>query len=260
MVNYDNIIENIKNRISVKSDPFPYFFLNNFLPIEIAKKAENEFVQFSQLHDAGNDRYQKTKLVFNQYEKMPTTIKEIIKNLYSKKFLNILEKKFNLTNLEPDWSLTGGGMHQSFKGGFLKVHSDFIYKRKSKQKRVINLLLYLNSNWKAEWNGSIELWDKNVKKKEFSASPLINNVVAFRTDFESNHGFPDPVQCPETESRKSIALYYYVKEKSILPFTLKKRKHFHAVWKSRPSKNEPNFSDRDSLLKRLKNNFFFRLF
>ena len=122
------------------------------------------------------------------------------------------------------------------------------------------MLLYLNSNWKAEWNGSIELWDKNVKKKEFSASPLINNVVAFRTDFESNHGFPDPVQCPETESRKSIALYYYVKEKSILPFTLKKRKHFHAVWKSRPSKNEPNFSDRDSLLKRLKNNFFFRLF
>ena len=51
---------------------------------------------------------------------MPSTIKEIIKILYSEKFLNILEKKFNLTNLEPDWSLTGGGMHQSFKGGFLK--------------------------------------------------------------------------------------------------------------------------------------------
>ena len=83
------------------------------------------------------------------------TIKEIIKNLNNKKFLNILEKKFNLTNLEPDWSLTGGGMHQSFRGGFLKVHSDFIYKRKSKQKRVINLLLYLNSNWKED--GTVQL-------------------------------------------------------------------------------------------------------
>ena len=49
MVDNDKIIENIKNRISVKADPFPYFFLNDFLPIEIAKKAENEFVQFSQL-------------------------------------------------------------------------------------------------------------------------------------------------------------------------------------------------------------------
>ena len=55
MVDNDKIIENIKNRISVKADPFPYFFLNNFLPLEIVKKAENEFVQFSQLHDAGNE-------------------------------------------------------------------------------------------------------------------------------------------------------------------------------------------------------------
>ena len=57
-------------------------------------------------------------------------------------------------------------MHQSFTGGFLKVHSDFIYKRKSKQKRVLNLLLYLNSNWREEWSGSIELWDQNVNNKK----------------------------------------------------------------------------------------------
>ena len=88
----------------------------------------------------------------------------------------------------------------------------------------------------------------------------MNNVVAFRTDLDSNHGFPDPVQCPKNESRKSIALYYYVKEKSILPLTIKKRKYFHAIWKSRPDIHEPTFSDQDSFLKRLKNKFFFRLF
>ena len=191
---------------------------------------------------------------------MPNTIKKIINILYSDKFLKILENKFKLSNLEPDWDLIGGGMHQSFNGGFLKVHSDFIYKRKSKQKRVINLLLYLNSNWKEEGNGSIELWDNDVKNKIFSAAPLFNNVVAFRTDLDSNHGFPDPVKGPKHESRKSIALYYYVKERSILRFTIKKRKYFHAIWKSRPSINEPNFSDQDSFLKRLKNKFFFRLF
>ena len=191
---------------------------------------------------------------------MPENIKKIINILYSDEFLKILENKFNLSNLEPDWDLVGGGMHQSFNGGFLKVHSDFIYKRKSKQKRVINLLLYLNSNWKEEWNGSIELWDNKVKNKKFSATPLLNNVVAFRTDLDSNHGFPDPVQCPKNESRKSIALGYYVKENSILPLTIKKRKYFHAIWKSRPDIHEPTFSDQDSFLKRLKNKFFFRLF
>ena len=256
----DKILDNIQTRISIENNPFPFFFTNNFLPLDIAKKAEDEFVKFSKLKDAGNERYQKTKLVFNRLNEMPNTIKKIINILYSDKFLKILENKFNLSNLEPDWDLIGGGMHQSFNGGFLKVHSDFIYKRKSKQKRVINLLLYLNSNWKKEWNGSIELWDNDVKNKKFSVSPLLNNVVAFRTDLDSNHGFPDPVKCPEHESRKSIALYYYVKERSILPFTIKKRKYFHAIWKSRPSINEPNFSDQDSFLKRLKNKFFFRLF
>mgnify|MGYP001160820330 FL=1 len=256
----DKILDNIQTRISIENNPFPFFFTNNFLPLDIAKKAEDEFVKFSNLKDAGNERYQKTKLVFNRLNDMPNTIKKIIYILYSDKFLKILENKFNLSNLEPDWDLIGGGMHQSFNGGFLKVHSDFIYKRKSKQKRVINLLLYLNSNWKKEWNGSIELWDNDVKNKKFSVAPLLNNVVAFRTDLDSNHGFPDPVKCPEHESRKSIALYYYVKERSILPFTIKKRKYFHAIWKSRPSINEPNFSDQDSFLKRLKNKFFFRLF
>ena len=256
----DKILDNIQARISLENNPFPFFFINNFLPLDIVKKAEDEFVKFSKLKDAGNERYQKTKLVFNRLNEMPNTIKKIINILYSDKFLKILENKFKLSNLEPDWDLIGGGMHQSFNGGFLKVHSDFIYKRKSKQKRVINLLLYLNSNWKKEWNGSIELWDNDVKNKKFSVSPLLNNVVAFRTDLDSNHGFPDPVKCPKHESRKSIALYYYVKERSILRFTIKKRKYFHAIWKSRPSINEPNFSDQDSFLKRLKNKFFFRLF
>tara|TARA_B110001452_G_scaffold249325_1_gene236786 strand:+ start:780 stop:1571 length:792 start_codon:yes stop_codon:yes gene_type:complete len=258
--NETKILENINDKISVVNDPFPYFFMDNFFPPQIAKQAEAEFVKFDKYFDAGNARYQKTKRAFSKYNEMPSNIKNIISFLYSTKFLKILENKFNLRNLEPDWNLVGGGMHQSFNGGFLKVHSDFIYKRKSKQKRVLNLLLYLNSEWKEEWNGSIELWDKSMKNKKFSASPLINNVIAFRTDFDSNHGFPDPVKCPEKESRKSIALYYYVKENSLLPFSIKKRKYFHAVWKSRPTKNEPIFSDQDTFLKRLKNNFFFRIF
>ena len=260
MQNQKEILENISTRIEVKKEPFPFFFLENFLPSDFAKKAESEFNNFSKLQNAGNARYQKTKLVFNNYSEMPETIQKIIKFLYSSEFLKILENKFNLNNLEPDWSLHGGGMHQSFNGGFLKVHSDFIYKRKSKQRRVLNLLLYLNSEWKKEWNGSLELWDKEMKNLKFSASPILNNVVVFRTDQDSNHGFPEPVACPSNQSRSSLALYYYTREKSFFPLSFKKRKYFHAVWKSRPEKNEPTFSDQNSFFKKLKTKFFYRLF
>ena len=73
-------------------------------------------------------------------------------------------------------------MHESFKGGYLKVHSDFLYTRKSKLKRVLNILLYLNSNWEKKWGGSIDLWDKDMKSVKKSVTPILNNVVIFRTD------------------------------------------------------------------------------
>ena len=58
-----------------------------------------------------------------------------------------IEKKFNIQGLLPDPTLFGGGMHESRKGGYLKLHSDFIYIKKRKVKRVLNLLIYLRSHF-----------------------------------------------------------------------------------------------------------------
>jgi len=254
------LISNIEKVFFVDNDPFPNAIINNFLPIEVAKKAENEFLNYRKTVDAGNTRYQKTKMHNEDYKNMPDTIKKIIDFLYSADFIKLLEKKFVLENVEADWSFHGGGMHESSRGGFLKIHSDFIYMRKSKLKRVLNILLYLNSNWEESWGGSIELWDKKMKKLKKSIPPKINNAVVFRTDNNSNHGFPEPLKCPENIRRKSIALYYYVKDKSLFPVGIRRRKYFHAVWKKRPDIDEPVFADRDSFFKRLKHKFFYRFF
>jgi hypothetical protein len=37
--------------------------------------------------------------------------------------------------------------------------------------------------------------------------------VLLTTDERSLHGFPDPLTCPEGQSRKSLALYYYAVER-----------------------------------------------
>ena len=68
-----------------------------------------------------------------------------------------------------------------------------------------------------------------------SIVPELNNAVIFRTDTESNHGFPDPINCPENLSRKSIALYYYIKEKGIFSNHYKKEESFFMQFgKKRP--------------------------
>jgi Rps23 Pro-64 3,4-dihydroxylase Tpa1-like proline 4-hydroxylase len=191
---------------------------------------------------------------------MPNTTKEIISFFYSDNFLNFLGKKFNLKNVIPDWNLWGGGMHTSTRGGHLTVHSDFIYQRKTNTRRVLNLLLYLNSNWKDDWRGQIELWDKKMTKKVKHLSPFINNVLIFRTDKDSNHGYPDPLLCPENVTRKSIALYYYVDEKRISPVQIKKRKYFTTVWKKRPNSNDPKFMDGDNVWRKIKYKYLPRIF
>ena len=253
-------IVGIEQKIIVSDDPYPNAIINDFLPLEIVKKAEQEFIGLNKSVTAGSAQFQKTKKVLYDYSKMPFVLKKTIDFLYSQDFLDILEKKFNLKNLLPDWELFGGGLHESFRGGFLKIHSDFTYMRKSKLKRRLNLLLYLNSDWDENWGGGIELWDKKMTSAKRIILPIINNAVIFRTDYDSNHGFPDPITCPHNVSRKSLALYYYTKENTILPISIRRRKDFHAVWKKRPKVDEIKYGDNDPFFKRLKHKFFYRFF
>ena len=73
--------------------------------------------------------------------------------------------------------------------------------------------------------------------------PKINHAVIFRTDTESNHGFPDPINCPKTIGRKSLALYYYINDKSLF----RRTKYFYARWKRRPGIDEPRFDDSQNI-------------
>ena len=127
----EKIILDLEKRVIVSNDPFPHTVINNFLPLEIVKKAENEFIDFKKSADSlniandGPKEFMKKKSL-SDYSQMPSVVKQIIDFLYSKDFLDFLERKFQLKNLEADWTLHGGGLHESLRGGFLKIHSDFV--------------------------------------------------------------------------------------------------------------------------------------
>lgn len=78
------------------------------------------------------------------------------------------------------------------------------------------MILYLNPDWDESWGGSLELWEKSSQGKMSRCvkryPPLLNHAIIFTTSANSLHGFPDPLTCPEGQSRKSLALYYYTAE------------------------------------------------
>jgi len=62
----------------------------------------------------------------------------------------------------------GGGLHQGRKNSFLDMHLDFNYHPLHKHwYRQLNLLLYLNKDWKPEYKGHLKLFDlRSGEEKE----------------------------------------------------------------------------------------------
>lgn len=157
--------------------------------------------------------HNENKLGLPNRELFPWILRAVTDELNSPEFLNWLSPLTGIAGLISDPSLEGGGLHQSGRGGFLNVHTDFSthHYRKNWRRRV-NLILYLNEGWRPEWGGAIELWESNMRHCEAKVLPLLNHALIFNTDDKSFHGFPEPLTCPENVSRKSLALYYYTVE------------------------------------------------
>ena len=120
-----------------------------------------------------------------------------------------LEELTGIEGLIPDPYYTGGGIHVVANGGHLDIHADFNHHAKLNLERRINVLIYLNRDWREEWGGSFEVWNDEMTEKVASFVPLFNRMVCFNTGTTTMHGNPEPVNHPDGEPRMSIALYYY---------------------------------------------------
>jgi hypothetical protein len=103
-------------------------------------------------------------------------------------------------------------MHQTKRGGWLGIHVDFNRYEPLKLYRRINVLLYLNKDYKYEYGGHLELWDNQMTMCKEKIAPLYNRIAIFTTSENSHHGHPDPLNFPEGTTRKSLAWYYYTVE------------------------------------------------
>lgn len=200
------------------ASPFPFIRIDNFLEEAAAHKAMEEFPGVT---NAGWIHYvhvNEKKHGLNKMDRLPPFIRTVIEELNTSEFCRFLSRLTGIPNLLPDEMLEGGGLHQSGRGGFLNIHADFtVHPHKRHWRRRVNLLVYLNKDWLPEYRGELELWERDMSKCAASILPVFNRAVIFNTDEDSYHGLPDPIQCPEGMTRKSIALYYFTEEKDALP-------------------------------------------
>lgn len=219
--------------------PFPHIVFDNFFNEVILENILKEFPK--NLKDVGKviDHDPEQKLVNRDNSQLSQNILDLLNATNSEVFINFLNKLSGVErHLIPDPYHWGGGTHELRDKGYLNIHSDFNKHPKMELDRRINVLIYLNHNWQEEYGGSLELWDKEMKKCQKKIVPIFNRVVIFNTNDFSFHGNPDPINCPDkSKTRKSIALYYYTNGR---PGSEVSDEDHSTLFKNRPSTKDSN--------------------
>lgn len=211
MINEKSLLRALSNY--GKNGPFDHCVIDNFFKKKIALQLENEFPNFNSEKWHKYNNAIEVKKTCNNWNVFPPVTYQAFSFLNSDNFLKTMRKViFKNKKLFSDIGLNGGGWHIHKKGGKLNTHLDYSLHPKLGLQRKLNIIIYLNSNWRKEWGGSLGLWsnesDKKPGKLVKKIEPKFNRAVLFDTTQNSWHGLPNPLNCPKNEYRKSIAVYY----------------------------------------------------
>jgi hypothetical protein len=193
------------------AEPFPHIVIEDFADPAFMDQVLAEVEQGSAeglLWQGMDDRFQR-KFACASTRHMGPNTRALINFMNGQEVIGFLEQLTGISGLVADWQLAGGGVHALREGGYLNVHADFNLQPHLLLDRRINLLLYLNKDWQADYGGGLELWDTDMTAVAKSVVPLFNRCVIFNTTDKSFHGNPVPVAAPDGRTRLSLAFYYY---------------------------------------------------
>jgi 2OG-Fe(II) oxygenase superfamily len=155
--------------------------------------------------------FAKNKFEKSNFKELGPLFQEIYDDLMSDRFKAALQTIVSA----PVWidpAFHGGGIHQGGDGSFLDMHVDFSHHpMHGDWERDLNILLYLNPDWKPEYGGQLDL--RHIETGETTkVEPLFNRCVIMHTKAYTLHGY-GRLNFPKGAFRRSIATYAYIRAK-----------------------------------------------
>jgi Rps23 Pro-64 3,4-dihydroxylase Tpa1-like proline 4-hydroxylase len=199
------------------ASPFPHIVLDDFLDEAFAEAFLTSFPPKEAYSVFRTNANAYLKRGYRPDDLGNNPCRQYLYQFNSAPLLQFLEALTGIRGLIPDPYFHGGGLHEIDRGGRLGVHADFNLYAPLNLVRRINLIVYLNKDWRREYGGHLELWDQSMSRCVVSVAPLFNRCVVFNTDKSTFHGHPEPLACPERLSRRSIAVYYYTAQAAVAP-------------------------------------------
>jgi hypothetical protein len=120
-----------------------------------------------------------------------------------------LRRLTGIDDLEMDPKLVGGGLHQGARVSSLHVHADHnTHPDDPSRYRRINVLFYVNADWKPDYGGDLEFYDASGTKIVGKVAPAFNRCVIMDVHDTAFHGY-QPLRIPSNVTRKLLASYFY---------------------------------------------------
>ena len=212
------------------AEPFPHMSMHGLFSEAVLRAIAAEFPSPQRMAGHFDGEIEGGKSTESDWSTFGPVTQQFVSACNSGPFLRALSSLTGIPNLISDPYLSGGGQHQTGRGGRLKVHSDFNVHPFLALTRRLNMLVYLNDPWEESWGGSLELWDKDMRQAVVRVPPVFGQVALFTCSDTSFPGLPDPLSCPEGTYRRSIAFYYYTAD----AIGLEPRS---TLWKERPGED-----------------------
>lgn len=210
--------------------PFPHAVIDGFFEPEPLRAAAKEIMAIPADRWMRRDHDDQVgKLWIQDPYSLPPVTRDLLLLMNTEPFVKWLEHLTGIGGLMPDIAYEGGGVHKVLPGGRLEVHADFNLHPATGRHRRLNVLLYLNEDWKDEW-APLELWKADMTECAEKIPALFNRLVVFSTTDKALHGHPHPLECPADRACLALALYYYSDDR---PEEEKAAFHW-ADWKKRP--------------------------
>ena len=197
-----------------ENSPYSHAIIDNFIKKEHIQYILSDMnnLTINKSYYFGHESTEKHKFAFNQ--NLGHILENIFIELNSDEFIDIIEEKTGIKNIiRNNLNLQGAGIHKVYNNGFLCMHKDFEGYNDNLHRlldRSINILIYMNPNWKEEYGGHLCLYDDSKNEITKKILPILNRCVIFFTP-NNIHGHPHPLNIPENICRQSIATYYYTK-------------------------------------------------
>ncbi len=200
-----------------QAKPFRFLVIDDFLQPAFAAQLLAEFPPFEKGNSVGDDGKQGGKSTLERIKSLGPAYQGLDTTIQSADFLDFIGKLTGIDAPLYDPFYLGGGTHENRHDQALQAHVDFNYHPSERWHRRLNLIVYLNPTWEEAWGGNLELYRDPYQdaKPAHRITPLMNRCVIFETTEKSWHAF-DRIKLPAGKtdlSRRSIALYFYSKDR-----------------------------------------------